>query len=171
MLARYENTVSLSRRHDRWGMPLPHIDLSMGDNDRVLLQRSMVALREMADACDLRVNFIGSAAGLESRDVWPDFNPIQRAIFKQGIKLSIVLGAAIHETGGARMGNDPATAVLNGVNQVWDTPNVFVPDASSFVSGSTVGPALTIMALAARAASFVADQHADGGLTRPTQSV
>jgi choline dehydrogenase-like flavoprotein len=171
MLARYENTVSLSRRHDRWGMPVPHIDLSMGDNDRILLERSMVALREMADACDLRVNFIGSAAGLESRDVWPDFNPIQRAIFKQGIKLSIVLGAAIHETGGARMGNDPVTAVLNGVNQVWDTPNVFVPDASSFVSGSTVGPALTIMALAARAASFVADQHADGSLIRPTQVV
>jgi choline dehydrogenase-like flavoprotein len=46
-----------------------------------------------------------------------------------------------------------------------------VPDASSFVSGSTVGPALTIMALAARAASFVADQHADGSLTRPTQVV
>lgn len=121
----------------------------------------------MADEAGLRVNFIGSAAGLESPKVWPDFNPLQRAIFKQGIKLSIVLGAAIHETGGARMGNDPAMSVVNGVNQLWDAPNVFVPDAASFVSGSTVGPALTIMALSARSAAFVAEHATDGTLTRP----
>lgn len=169
MLARYDNVISLARRKDRWGMPLPHIDLTMGDNDRILLRRTMAALREMADEAGLRVNFIGSAAGLESQRVWPDFTPLQRLIFKQGIKMSIVLGAAIHETGGARMGNDPDTSVMNGVNQLWDAPNVFVPDASSFVSGSTVGPALTIMALAARTSAFVAQHHADGTLTRPTE--
>jgi choline dehydrogenase-like flavoprotein len=80
--------------------------------------------------------------------------------------MSIVLGAAIHECGGARMGSDPRTSVMNAQNQLWDAPNVLVPDASSFVSSSTVGPALTIMALAARAGSFVAEQHADGGLHR-----
>ncbi|HET7723983.1 MAG TPA: GMC family oxidoreductase [Propionibacteriaceae bacterium] len=170
MLARYDNRVSLSSRKDRWGMPLPYIDLSMGENDRLLLKRTMTALREMADETGLRVNFIGSAAGLESQKVWPDFNPLQRAIFKQGIKLSIVLGAAIHETGGARMGDDPAMSVVNGVNQLWDAPNVFVPDAASFVSGSTVGPALTIMALCARAACFLAEHHADGTLSRPTEA-
>ncbi|QGF23422.1 GMC oxidoreductase [Raineyella fluvialis] len=169
MLARFDNTVSLARRKDKWGLPVPRIDLSMGDNDRILLRRSMHALREMADEAGLRVNFIGSAAGLDSAKVWPDFTPLQRAIFKQGIKMSIVLGAAIHETGGARMGNDPATSVVNGVNQLWDVPNVFVPDASSFVSGSTVGPALTIMALAARTAAFVAEHDGDGTLTRPTE--
>lgn len=170
MLPRYDNLVKLSGRKDKWGMPLPHIDLSMGDNDRKLLQHTMTLLREMADETGLRVNFIGSAAGLESKKVWPDFNPLQRAIFKQGIKLSIVLGAAIHETGGARMGDDPAMSVVNGVNQLWDAPNVFVPDAASFVSGSTVGPALTIMALSARAAAFVAEHHGDGTLTRPTEA-
>jgi choline dehydrogenase-like flavoprotein len=167
MLARYDNTVGLHRsRTDRWGVPIPRIDVTMGENDRVLLKRSMTALREMADECGYRVNFIGSAAGLESAKVWPGFNPVQRLIFKQGIKLSIVLGAAIHECGGARMGSDPRTSVMNAQNQLWDAPNVLVPDASSFVSSSTVGPALTIMALAARAGSFVAEQHADGGLHR-----
>lgn len=171
MLARFDNAVSLNRTlKDRWGMPLPHIDLTMGENDRLLLKRTMTALREMADETGLRVNFIGSAAGLESQKVWPDFNPVQRAIFKVGIKMSIVLGAAIHETGGARMGNDPAMSVTNGVNQLWDAPNVFVPDAASFVSGSTVGPALTIMALAARGSAFIAEHHADGTLSRPTQA-
>lgn len=170
MLARYDNRVSLSRVTDHWGLRVPHIDLSMGENDRVLLQRTMTVLREMADEAGLRTNFIGSAAGLESQRVWPDFTPLQRAIFKIGIKMSIVLGAAIHETGGARMGSDPGLSVTNGVNQLWDAPNVFVPDASSFVSGSTVGPALTIMALAARSASFLAEQHTAGALTAPTQA-
>lgn len=171
MLARFDNTVSLNpRRKDRWGVALPHIDVTMGDNDRILLKRSMTALREMADECGYRVNFIGSTAGLESERIWPDLNPLQRMIFKQGIKLSIVLGAAIHECGGARMGNDPKTSVMNGVNQLWDAPNVFVPDASSFVSGSTVGPALTVMALAARASAFIAEHHSDGTLTGPTEA-
>lgn len=171
MLARYDNAVSLSRLTDRWGVPLPHIDLSMGDNDRKLLRRTMVALREMADEAGLRVNFIGSAAGLDSRRVWPDFNPVQRLIFKQGIKMSLTLGAAIHECGGARMTDDPALGVTNGVGQLWDAPNVFVADAATFVSGSTVGPALTIMALAARTSAFVARSHADGSLNRPTGAV
>lgn len=171
MLARYDNTVSLSRKlKDRWGMPVPRIDLTMGENDRILLKRTMSLLREMADETGLRVNFIGSAAGLESQKLWPDFNPLQRLIFKQGIKLSIMLGAAIHETGGARMGDEPVSSVVNGVNQLWDAPNVFVPDAASFVSGSTVGPALTTMALAARTSAFIAEHHADGTLTRQTEA-
>lgn len=170
MLARFDNSVSLNRRRrDKWGIPIPHIDLSMGDNDRVLLRRIMTATREMADEAGLRANFIGSAAGLDSPKVWPDFNPLQRLVFKRGMRMSIVLGAAIHECGGARMGNDPAMSVVNGVNQLWDAPNVFVPDAASFVSSSTVGPVLTIMTLAARASAFLAEQHATGGLSRPAE--
>lgn len=170
MLPRYDNSVSLhSWRTDKWGVAIPRIDVSMGDNDRLLLSRSMTALRQMADECGYTVNFIGSAAGLESKKVWPSFNPLQRLIFKQGIKMSIVLGAAIHECGGARMGHDPHMSVVNGVNQLWDAPNVFVPDGASFVSSSTVGPALTIMALAARSSAFIADNLAAGRLTRPTE--
>ena len=37
-------------------------------------------------------------------------------------------GMGIHEMGTARMGRDPKTSVLNGHNQVWDGPNVFVTD-------------------------------------------
>jgi hypothetical protein len=39
------------------------------------------------------------------------------------------------------------------------------------VSNSTVGPALTIMALSARAAAFIAEAHASGQLAKPTQQV
>lgn len=172
MLARFDNSVTLHpRRRDKWGIPLPHIDLSLGDNDQILLRRISSALREMAEEAGLRTNFIGSTAGLEPEKVWPEFNPLQRAIFKRGMGMSVILGAAIHECGGARMGNDPAMAVTNGANQLWDASNVFVPDAASFVSSSTVGPVLTIMALASRAAAFIAEQHASGGLRRPTEAV
>jgi choline dehydrogenase-like flavoprotein len=56
------------------------------------------------------------------------------------------------------------------MNQVWDVPNVFVPDGASFTSNSTVGPALTIMALAARSAAFIAEKHGAGELAKPTEN-
>jgi choline dehydrogenase-like flavoprotein len=43
-------------------------------------------------------------------------------------------------------------------------PNLFVTDASSYVSNGGVGPTLTIMALTARACEYIATQHADGVL-------
>ena len=64
------------------------------------------------------------------------------------------------------MGSDPRSSVVNEFNQLWDAPNVIVADAACFVSGSTVGPALTIMALAARASDHLAEQHANGALSR-----
>ncbi|MDR1852249.1 MAG: GMC family oxidoreductase [Propionibacteriaceae bacterium] len=157
MLPSFSNRVRLSPIKDRWGMPIPHIDLSMGENDRKLLDRSLVHLREMIGECGFRINFIASNAGVDSR--WPDFNVIQRQIFKLGSRTSIILGAAIHECGGARMGDDPTRSVVNSRNQLWDAPNVLVCDGAAFVSSGTVGPALTIMALAARAGDFVAGQN------------
>jgi choline dehydrogenase-like flavoprotein len=164
MLSRFDNKITLSGIKDRWGMPIPRIDLSMGANDRLVLRQSMVAMREMAQEFGVRTNFIGSAAGLESMKIWPDFNPLQRAIFRQGIKLSITLGAAIHECGGARMGTDPSLSVTNAMGQLWDAPNVLVADAATFVSAATVGPALTVMALGMRAGAHVADGLRGGGL-------
>jgi choline dehydrogenase-like flavoprotein len=172
MLPSFDNSVSVNtRKTDAWGIPVPHIRCEMGENDRILLDHHLKALREMTQHAGYQINFIGSVLGLDSRKVWPDYNPLQRAIFRRSIKMSLAMGAAIHECGGARMGNDPRTSVVNGVNQVWDIPNLFVPDGASFTSNSTVGPALTIMALSARAAAFLAEQHADGGLAKPTEQV
>ena len=47
----------------------------------------------------------------------------------------------------------------------------FIADAASFPTGSTEGPALTIMAVTARACDYIARAHASGELTRPTQDV
>lgn len=170
MLPRYDNHVSVSRRlKDAWGVPAAHIDCTLGENEVLMTQDMMKAIREMFTYAGYRINFIASTIGLDSKDVWPGMNAVQRQVFLRGVGMSQRLGAAIHEAGGARMGTDPARSVLNNVNQTWDVPNLFVTDASSFVSGGTVGPTLTIMALTSRACRFITEHHADGGLTRPTE--
>lgn len=172
MLPQYGNHVRLNRRiKDRWGVPAPHIVVRNNDNDRKMVEAAVRDINEMMDAAGLRKNFVASNFGIHSKTVWPDFNPVQRAIFRVGIRMSVMNGVSIHEAGGARMGHDPATSVLNGVNQTWDVPNLFVTDAASFPTGSTEGPALTIMAVAARACAYIAQAHAAGELTKPTQDV
>ena len=172
MLPMYENYVSVSKhRKDKWGIPAAHIRCKLGDNDRILVQHQLKDLREMVEHAGYQVNFIGSVLGLDSKKVWPEYNPLQRAIFKVGIGMALTIGAAIHECGGARMGDDPRTSVVNGVNQAWDIPNLFIPDGAAFTSNSNVGPALTIMALASRSAAFIAEQHAEGNLAKPTEQV
>ena len=63
-------------------------------------------------------------------------------------------GLDIHEMGGARMGLDPKTSILNKWNQVHSCKNVFVTDGASMTSTSTQNPSLTYMALTARAADY-----------------
>jgi choline dehydrogenase-like flavoprotein len=63
-------------------------------------------------------------------------------------------GLDIHEMGGARMGHDPKTSILNKWNQVHACPNVFVTDGACMTSTSTQNPSLTYMALTARAADY-----------------
>lgn len=159
MLPYYDNRVSLHpRRKDSWGVPIPRIRLEIGDNERNLMRAQVKGLREMAEAAGCKVNFVGSSLGLDSRRVWPDADPLSRLIFIAAFKKSMAMGAAIHECGGARMGSDPATSVLNEFNQTWDVPNLYVTDASSFVSNGAVGPTLTIMALTARACEHLTAQ-------------
>ncbi len=65
-------------------------------------------------------------------------------------------GRIIHELGGARMGSDPATSVLNEGSQAHDVPNLFVTDGAPFVSQADKNPTWTIMALAMRTSDHIA---------------
>jgi choline dehydrogenase-like flavoprotein len=73
-------------------------------------------------------------------------------------------GLDIHEMGGARMGNDPKTSLLNKWNQVHACQNVFVTDGACMTSTSTQNPSLTFMALTARAANYAVEQMKKGTL-------
>ena len=63
-----------------------------------------------------------------------------------------VMGIATnsHQCGTLRMGEDPATSVLNPWCQTHDIPNLYVVDASFFPSSAAMNPALTIAAQALR---------------------
>jgi choline dehydrogenase-like flavoprotein len=60
--------------------------------------------------------------------------------------------------GTARMGRSPKNSVLNGNNQVWEAPNVFVTDGSCMTSAGCQNPSLTYMAITARAANYAVDE-------------
>jgi choline dehydrogenase-like flavoprotein len=165
MLPEYANRITLDpKRKDKWGVPVPRIRITLGDNDRELLRQQVRGTREMAEYAGYRIDFVGSTLGLDSKKIFPDRDPVSRAIARWGLGKSLAIGAAIHECGGARMGSDPARSVLNEYNQSWDVPNLFVTDASSYVSTGAVGPTLTIMALTARACEHIAKEHSAGTL-------
>jgi gluconate 2-dehydrogenase alpha chain len=64
-----------------------------------------------------------------------------------------------HHEGGARMGSDPKTSVVNRYSQSWDIPNLFVIGSSSFPSMSGFNPTLTIQALAYMSADAIANRY------------
>jgi choline dehydrogenase-like flavoprotein len=65
-------------------------------------------------------------------------------------------GSIIHELGGARMGDDPKTNVVNKNCQAHDVKNLFVADGSPFVSQADKNPTWTIMALSMRTSAYIA---------------
>ncbi|MEX0593408.1 MAG: GMC family oxidoreductase [Balneolaceae bacterium] len=73
-------------------------------------------------------------------------------------------GRIIHEVGTTRMGNDPATSVLNKFGQAHDCKNLFVVDAGSFVSQADKNPTWTILALSWRTSDYIVEQMKKGEL-------
>jgi choline dehydrogenase-like flavoprotein len=65
-----------------------------------------------------------------------------------------------HLVGGCRMGFAPEDSVVDRNHRVWDTPNVFVVDGSVMPTQGAANPALTIMALADRAAGLLEEKRA-----------
>jgi choline dehydrogenase-like flavoprotein len=165
-LAYPENRITLNpRRKDAWGIPAPHIRCRLGENEHELLREQVRSIKEMVEACGYRIIFAGSTLGLENeKEAFADADWLSRFMFRKSFKKSLAVGAAIHECGGARMGNDPAKSVLNSHNQCWDVKNLFVTDGSCFPSSGTVGPALTIMALTMRACEYIAQEYKTGRL-------
>jgi choline dehydrogenase-like flavoprotein len=70
-------------------------------------------------------------------------------------KKRIPLEGVGHQNGTCRMGNDPATSVLDVHCKAHDLDNLYVVDASCFVSASAVNPSLTIIANAIRIADYL----------------
>jgi choline dehydrogenase-like flavoprotein len=63
-----------------------------------------------------------------------------------------------HLVGGARMGNDPRTSVVDKFGRAHDIANLFVCDGSILPTQGSANPGLTIQALAARTADYLIAQ-------------
>jgi len=129
MLPNHKNMVSIDEtKKDKWGMPVLKFDCATGENERLMRKDMMNDMAEMLEASGVKnVNTYDGG-------YWP--------------------GMGIHEMGTARMGKDPKTSVLNGNNQAWDVPNLFLTDGACMASSSCVNPSITYMALTARACAY-----------------
>ncbi|MDB5150899.1 MAG: family oxidoreductase [Mucilaginibacter sp.] len=133
------NFVSLDdKQKDAWGVPLLKMNIDYDDNDEKMKKDYIEQLTEMF-----------TSAG---------FTNIKASSNKQAP------GLDIHEMGGARMGNDPKTSILNKWNQVHSVKNVFVTDGASMTSTSCQNPSLTYMAFTARAADYAMSEMKKGNI-------
>ncbi|KRA97865.1 oxidoreductase [Devosia sp. Root685] len=157
----FDNRVSLDPKvRDAWGIPAPHIRCKMGETDRATLGREVEILTEMVEGTGGELEYVGSPLGLIEKGpgAYPEANPLSRFLFRKMFTKTMIMGAAIHEAGGARMGSAPDNSVLDQWNRSWDIPNLLVTDASAFPTSGIAGTTLTIMALTVRACRRLASE-------------
>jgi len=131
-MPQHENRVDLDDTvTDAWGLPVARITLTPHPNDlamgRFLIDRSAEILQ---------------AAGATS---------------VQKVYIDRITGNCSHQHGTTRMGDDPATSVLDRWCRSHEVDNLFVVDGGPFPTGTGANPTLTIMANAWRVADHIAD--------------
>ncbi|WP_430907261.1 GMC oxidoreductase [Maribacter sp. 2-571] len=131
------NRVTLSETEkDKWGLPQLAFDVEFKENEYRMREDIKKEIMEMF-----------KKAG---------FNDVKPYEEETGP------GLGIHEMGGARMGHDAKTSILNKHNQVHLVPNVYVTDGAFMSSSGCVNPSLTYMAFTARAANHAAEEFKAG---------
>jgi choline dehydrogenase-like flavoprotein len=75
---------------------------------------------------------------------------VRKAGFPIALTRSLGVEATSHQCGTARMGDDPATSVVDANLRTHDVENLWIADSSTFPSSAAVNPAITVAALALR---------------------
>jgi choline dehydrogenase-like flavoprotein len=119
---------------DRWGIPTLRFHWRWSEHETRQASHMQQTFAELIDAMGGRV--VGKPQSEGRKAIAPG-------------------GYIIHEVGGAIMGDDPRSSVVNGWGQAWDVANLFLTDGAPFVSNADKNPTLTIMALAWRAADYL----------------
>jgi choline dehydrogenase-like flavoprotein len=122
---------------DRFGLPVPKILSEARDNDLYVIKAMRQSVREILTAMEVK----------EVLSEW-----------------SHQPGASTHYMGTCRMGQDPRRAVVDRWGRAHDVPNLFIADASTFVTAGAAHPTLTLMALAARTSHYIIDAFKKGDL-------
>lgn len=117
---------------DAHGIPAPRIEYRISDNSKRLLSHGLQKGRQVM-----------RAAGAVKTS---GFGPVRNTGW--------------HLMGTTRMGNDPASSVVDRFGRSHDVPNLFVADSSVFVTSGGVNPASTLQAIALYVAdSLIASQR------------
>jgi choline dehydrogenase-like flavoprotein len=133
MLPRAENRVTLDPKvRDKWGIPAAHIAVRWSENE-------LAMAKDMAEGIGETFEAVGCTELTHTVTKGPP-------------------GLCIHEMGGARMSRTPKDGVLNGWNQSWDIPNLFITDGACMASSGSQNPSMTYMALTARAAAHAVEE-------------
>ena len=82
-------------------------------------------------------------------------NKTMEVMFAAGAEEVVEEPRYAHLIGGARMGNDPRSSVVDSFGRSHDIPNLFLCDGSIFPTQGSANPGLTIQALAARTADYL----------------
>jgi choline dehydrogenase-like flavoprotein len=128
---------------DKWGIPVLRFHFKWSDNEYKMAKDMQQTFRSIVETAGGTFFSDATAAGDSPYGI------------SDG-------GAIIHELGTARMGNSPATSVLNSYSQAHEVKNLFVTDGASFVTNPDKNPTLTIMALSWRASDYLLDQARKG---------
>ena len=75
--------------------------------------------------------------------------------FDRFLRVPMPLGVVNHQCGTCRMGEDPATSVVDPTGRAHDLANLYIADASVFPSSAATNPTLTIAANALRVADHL----------------
>ena len=122
---------------DDYGLPLLRLTFDFHDNDRNLYRFIAARCAEIAEQM-----------GPDAMETTEELAPY-----------NIYEYQSTHNTGGAIMGSDPASSVVNKYSQVWDTPNVFVLGASNFPQNPGSNPTGTVCALAYHTAAAIKERY------------
>src|SRR5690348_10660189 len=129
---------------DKWGIPVLRFHWKWSDHE-------IKQVKHMQDTFRSLVAEMGGEV----------FDPMPSEAEGYGISSG---GSIIHELGGARMGDDPQTSVVNAHCQAHEVKNLFLADGAPFVSQADKNPTWTILALSMRTSDYIMDQKKKGAL-------
>ncbi len=138
VMANRNNRITVDpNQRDAYGIPIPVVHFRFGENEIAMCKDMVETAHEILHEAKCRL--------MIDTHVKPG-------------------GLASHEVGTVRMGHNPKTSALDAHNRAHDVKNLFVVDGSCFVTFPEKNPTLTIMALAVRAARYMAEEVRKGNL-------
>jgi choline dehydrogenase-like flavoprotein len=158
--------IAKSKNGLLWGEKLRDVMLNYNYYNRVTLvgeilpdETNCITLAEEKDEYGLpRAKVTFSYGENDLKLINHAVHKMSEIIEAAGGKTEFIVPDTAHLMGGCRMGNDVQTSVVNSYGQTHDIPNLFICDASIFVTSGGGNPTNTVMALAARTADYIIGQ-------------